>query len=92
MLLRRALHLGCYAFGGLLYMVFAHISSIPIRAHNGYNEHKKISEQRVPLGVCGSDPVLSNARLHVWHQVVTYSMKHKHPLRADDKSIRRHMV
>jgi hypothetical protein len=73
-------------------MVFAHISSIPIQAHNGNNEYKKISEQSVPLDVCACDPVLSIARLHVWHEVVTYSMKHKHPLRADDKSIRRHMV
>jgi hypothetical protein len=65
--------------------VFAHISSIPIRTHNGNNEYKKISEQSEPLGVRACDPVLSNARLHVWHQVVTYSMKHRHPLRADDK-------
>jgi hypothetical protein len=64
----------------------------PIRAHNGNNEYKKISEQSVPLGVRACDPVLSSARLHVWHQVATYSMKHRHPLRADDKSVHLHMV
>jgi hypothetical protein len=81
------MHLGDYCI-----WFFAHISSIPIRAHNGNNEYKKISEQSVPPGVWSCDPVLSSARLHVWRQVVTYSMKHKHPLRADDKSIRLDIV
>ena len=49
-----------YAFGGLLYMDFVRVSSIPIRAHNGSNEYRKTSQQGMPPGYV-SDPALCKA-------------------------------